>query len=373
MASKAGGGGSGEGYAASHDRASIRDRRHALPAGSHDTGSAGTRTRAPAFAQLTSAGASAGSRAKRDSRSARRLLLGRGLVEALRGQPRARGGRGERGKHPAVALEPREQRRVDRRPARTGLGEGRRGGDQREVVLVAAARDPRAVLEVHLPDRRDHHAREHRRGERRERAERQQRAAQRLRAAGGGRMAPAGAQAELALEEAGRAVESVAAEPAEELLRSMADHQRPDRAAQEGSTEVHRHLSFGVVPSNTMSARWRRDLTTRTVTPLQRSRSAARAPAVSPAAAAHRQRCNHAERAQARRPPGRLGDPDVRGHHPAGGHSDARGADAHLAAAQLRRQRERAGGGAAFDLGGDRGRRRPSTASRGRRVCSPSA
>src|SRR3954468_967918 len=78
-----------------------------------------------------------------------RRVLGRG--DALGGeQRRADRGGGELGKRPGVALQPRQRGLVHGWAPGAGLRERKHRGDEREVVLVAAVGDPRALLEMGL-------------------------------------------------------------------------------------------------------------------------------------------------------------------------------------------------------------------------------
>src|SRR5205085_11468753 len=92
---------------------------------------------------------------------------------------------------------------------------------------------------VHEPDRGRHRARRQQRAERRQKARREQRAASGLRRARGERLLLARREAELLLEEAARALRTVAAEPAEQLLRAVADEQTADRHAQDRHSKAH--------------------------------------------------------------------------------------------------------------------------------------
>ena len=172
-----------------------------------------------------------------------RLVLARDRLcggLAVGGQQRrsGRGGR-ELRQRQAVALQARERARVDRRATGAGLGEREHRGDQHGVVLVAALGDPRALWGVHLADGGDHRAGDEACGDGRQRAEREERAADRLGGPGRGGVALAGLQAELALEEAGRAFKPVAPEPAEQLLGPVPHEQRADDQAKCGASNVH--------------------------------------------------------------------------------------------------------------------------------------
>src|SRR4051812_7860464 len=74
--------------------------------------------------------------------------LGRRLAEALGDGIGARRGGAEREQRQRRAVQAREERAVDREGARAAADERGRRGDEDEVVLVAAVRDPRALLAV---------------------------------------------------------------------------------------------------------------------------------------------------------------------------------------------------------------------------------
>ena len=119
----------------------------------------------------------------------------------------------------------------------SGLGQREHGGDQDQVVLVAAVGHPRAVLEVDAIDGGEHRGGQRRGGQRSRGAEHEQGAtpasAGRRRARGACRAA-----AEV-LEELAGALEAVAAEPAEQLLGAVADEEATDGEAKDQASNFH--------------------------------------------------------------------------------------------------------------------------------------
>ena len=152
-----------------------------------------------------------------------------------------------------------------------------------------------------------------------------------------------GRRPSLPSKKAARAFEAVAAEPAEELL-ACRDRciSGPTVRGKMCSTECRRRPLSCRCPPDPWSARWRCDVNERTVPRSAESERIARWPR--PAGGdAHRQSCDHAERAAARRRRAALVSRTFAVARAPAGMGDARGADAHRAAAELGREREGAG------------------------------
>ena len=92
-------------------------------------------------------------------------------------------------------------------------------------------------------DRGDHDGCDRRRRERCQQAEHQEQTAARLEDPGCDRMVPARSQAER-VEESGRAGDSVAAEPAKELLSPVADEEQADHKPEDEHRDVHERLRW---------------------------------------------------------------------------------------------------------------------------------
>ena len=151
--------------------------------------------------------------------------------------------RAERARERAASVQPVPERSrpsaaVERQRAGPDLDERQHGGDQHDVVLVAAVAQPRPVLGVHGLDRREHRRGQHRGRERRRQAGREQRAAAGLGRARGDRVGLGRAQAQL-LEALGGRLQAVAAEPAEQLLRAVPEEEPTHDHPQQQPSDLH--------------------------------------------------------------------------------------------------------------------------------------
>src|SRR6185295_15945854 len=109
---------------------------------------------------------------------------------------------------------------------------------QSEGVLITLAAIEKTVLEVDGGDCNEHHADDQRRRERRGESERQENPTSKLRQAGKQRVAPPREEAEL-LQKSTGALQTVPAEPAEQLLRAVRRHGEADDEPQDEKTESH--------------------------------------------------------------------------------------------------------------------------------------
>ena len=124
-----------------------------------------------------------------------------------------------------------EQRGIGREPSAAGEQQRHRGREQRQRVLVAALVEEEALAEVHREDGDQHREGQCCRGRAHQHAEHQGQPAEELGRAGQQGHQGARVQADRA-EELPGAFETVAAEPAEQLLRAVGDEDDAHRHAQ---------------------------------------------------------------------------------------------------------------------------------------------
>src|SRR5438874_910114 len=135
------------------------------------------------------------------------------------------------------------EQRNEREHSRSAERDTQRGGCEHEVVFVPAARGKEAVLQMHRDRRDEHYGRDQRCAERREQPQCEQHAAASLGETCQRRIAATGMEAER-LHELTRAVETVAAEPSQQLLRAVRSEGETNNESQDQQSEVHNTFSF---------------------------------------------------------------------------------------------------------------------------------
>src|SRR3954447_3760802 len=143
-----------------------------------------------------------------------------------------------RADRPAGAIEVEAEGVVQRPCASPDACQREHGGGDQQVELIALVGVPDPVRRMDRDDGSRHDGDQDSRGEWREQAEGDQRPAGEFGRARRPGVQPAGAQAD-AVEHAGRAVQSAAAERAEELLGAVADEEQADDKAEYEQCEIH--------------------------------------------------------------------------------------------------------------------------------------
>src|SRR5437667_369665 len=137
-----------------------------------------------------------------------------------------------------TATMPRSRNSSQREWAGTGEGNAHRDDRERHRVLITLVVIEEAVLQVHAHAGHRHHRDNHCRGERCRETEGEEQPANRLREPREQRVTLAGHEAEL-LQEAAGAGQTVAAEPAEQLLGAVRGQRQAGTQAQNQNADTH--------------------------------------------------------------------------------------------------------------------------------------